>query len=177
MLGRTSSISPNSTKTVPQRAMYAKAIMAIAGSSLPYVLFVTSKIWWRSSAWREMRSLASTDLSSIAVCSLATLELQSGLITVDGDWIQTIIDDKLYLLASDWWESTDAEKATFAAVNRQDTAEKYRLANQTGSKSLYFAQCSNENETWLPLLEKAFAKAHGDFGSINGGFTGYVVFP
>ena len=99
------------------------------------------------------------------------------LLGADGDWIQTIIDDKLYLLASDWWESTDAEKATFAAVNRQDTAEKYRQANQTGSKALYFAQCSNENETWLPLLEKAFAKAHGDFGSINGGFTGYVVSP
>lgn len=41
-----------------------------------------------------------------------------------------------------------------------------------GSKSLYFAQCSNENETWLPLLEKAFAKAHGDFSAIEGGFTG-----
>ncbi|KAL6714520.1 hypothetical protein ACLMJK_007945 [Lecanora helva] len=93
----------------------------------------------------------------------------------DGEWCQTIIDDKLYLLASDWWESTDAEKATFAALNRVDTAEKYRLANQTGSKALYFAQCSNENETWLPLLEKAFAKAHGDFGAIEGGFTGEAI--
>lgn len=90
----------------------------------------------------------------------------------DGEWTQTIVDDKLYLIASDWWESSDAEKAVFAAVNRHDAEKRYREANQTGSKSLYFAQCSHENETWLPLLEKAYAKAHGDFSAIEGGFTG-----
>lgn len=37
---------------------------------------------------------------------------------------------------------------------------------------MYFAQCSDPNETWLPLLEKAFAKAHSDFASLEGGFTG-----
>lgn len=90
----------------------------------------------------------------------------------DGEWIQTIIDDKLYLIASDWWESSDDEKRTFEAVNRNEAEERYRVMNQTGSKALFFAQCSSENETWLPLLEKAFAKAHGDFSAIDGGFTG-----
>ena len=28
------------------------------------------------------------------------------------------------------------------------------------------------DETWLPLLEKAFAKAHGDYSAIEGGFVG-----
>jgi hypothetical protein len=37
---------------------------------------------------------------------------------------------------------------------------------------LFFAQCENKNETWLPLLEKAYAKAHGDYAAIEGGFTG-----
>ena len=92
----------------------------------------------------------------------------------DGEWFQTIIDDKLYLIASDWWESSDEEKHTFEMVNRQDAEERYRRAQQTGSKALYFAQCTNENETWLPLLEKAFAKAHGDFSAIDGGFTGFA---
>lgn len=94
------------------------------------------------------------------------------LIISDGEWIQTIIDDKLYLIASDWWESSDEEKRIFSMVNKGDAEERYRKANQTGSRALYFAQCRNENETWLPLLEKAFAKAHGDYSSINWGFTG-----
>lgn len=103
--------------------------------------------------------------------------MEGMLSTADGEWFQTMIDDKLYLIASDWWESSDEEKRTFEMVNRQDAEERYRLANQTGSKALYFAQCTSENETWLPLLEKAFAKAHGDYSSIDGGFTGFAFFP
>ncbi len=94
------------------------------------------------------------------------------LIRLDGEWIQTVIDDKLYLLASDWYESIPDEKRTFAQTNRQDAEEKYRKSCQTGSDALYFAKCSSENETWLPLLEKAYAKAHGDYSAIDGGFTG-----
>lgn len=57
----------------------------------------------------------------------------------------------------------------------QDPEEEYRRTCQSGSRALYFAQCSSENETWLPLLEKAYAKAHGDFNAIQGGFTGCVI--
>lgn len=53
--------------------------------------------------------------------------------------------------------------------------EKYRKAFLTGSDSLFFAQCREENETWLPLLEKAFAKAHGDYLAIKGGYTGEAI--
>ena len=35
-----------------------------------------------------------------------------------------------------------------------------------------FAKCEDKSETWLPLLEKAYAKAHGDYGAIEGGWTG-----
>jgi len=59
---------------------------------------------------------------------------------VDGEFFHTVIDDKLYLIASDWWESTDNEKRIFEAVNRQEAEERYRKATQTGSQSLYFAQ-------------------------------------
>ena len=89
----------------------------------------------------------------------------------DGEWMTTIIDDKLYLRAADYDESVE-ERVIWENINRIDSEEEYRKAYQTGSRALYFAQCSDENETWLPLLEKAYAKAHGDFNAIQGGFVG-----
>ena len=94
------------------------------------------------------------------------------LTVVDGEWISTIIDDKLYLTKRDYDESYVEREQWNDIMNRQDPEEEYRKAYQTGSRALYFAQCSTANETWLPLLEKAYAKAHGDFGSIEGGYTG-----
>ena len=93
----------------------------------------------------------------------------------DGDWFFTVIDDKLYLTAADWWECHPDEKATFLNVSGQEGEATYRETFQTGSKALYFAQCREENETWLPLLEKAYAKAHGDYSAIDGGFTGEAI--
>lgn len=31
------------------------------------------------------------------------------------------------------------------------------------------------NETWLPILEKAYSKAHGDYQAISGGWPGEAV--
>ncbi|ETI28385.1 hypothetical protein G647_00834 [Cladophialophora carrionii CBS 160.54] len=92
----------------------------------------------------------------------------------DGEWQHTIVDDKLYTRAPDYDEAQD-ERVVWDDINRVDSAEEYRKAHLTGSRALYFAQCSDENETWLPLLEKAYAKAHGDFASIDGGFTGEAI--
>lgn len=50
--------------------------------------------------------------------------------------------------------------------------KEYKESLRKGSNSLYFASCRESNETWLPLLEKAYAKCHGDYQAISGGFAG-----
>jgi len=47
-----------------------------------------------------------------------------------------------------------------------------RESLRKGSNALYFANCRAPSETWLPLLKKAYAKVHGDYQAIEGGFAG-----
>ncbi|GBB88679.1 hypothetical protein RclHR1_15230004 [Rhizophagus clarus] len=65
----------------------------------------------------------------------------------DGDWVSTVVDDQLF-------------------VNGVDEKKRPKLA---------FAKCPNENETWVPLIEKAYAKVHRDYEHIVGGFTGQGI--
>ena len=84
------------------------------------------------------------------------------------------MDDKLYLRAPSYEES-DETVLTKYYVKQNNEERRYKKVFQTGSKALYFAGCRDENETWVPLLEKAFAKAHGDYLAISGGQTGEAL--
>ena len=53
--------------------------------------------------------------------------------------------------------------------------KKFKKTLPKGPDALYFASCRSENETWLPLLEKAYAKAHLSYQSVEGGWTGEGV--
>ena len=89
----------------------------------------------------------------------------------DGEWFHTIVDDKLYVVAPDWYEALTSQKTTFDKIYiDRDGERKFRDALQKGSAALCFAKCRDDNETWLPLLEKAYAKAHGDYSALEGGF-------
>ncbi|GJN69961.1 hypothetical protein PLICBS_004013 [Purpureocillium lilacinum] len=89
----------------------------------------------------------------------------------DGEWISEIVDDFLYLTKSDYDESY-TDRILFDECERVNPEEAYRRIYQSNSGSLYFAQCEHPQETWLPLLEKCYAKAHGDYAAIEGGFGG-----
>ncbi|KAI0155419.1 cysteine proteinase [Hypoxylon sp. FL1284] len=79
----------------------------------------------------------------------------------DCEYIWEIIDDKLFLDVPDFDERFSGRIEGF-----------YRQRYQHHPEALFFASCADPNETWLPLLEKAFAKAHGDYSSISGGTIG-----
>lgn len=89
----------------------------------------------------------------------------------DGEWIYSIVDDKLYL-KSPSWDHPSMQRDLLQQIDREDVESVYRKTYQTGSKALFMGQCVDQNETWVPLFQKAFAKAHGDYASLVGGWIG-----
>ena len=92
----------------------------------------------------------------------------------DGEWIYSIIDDKLYL-NSPCWDSPSMQRDLLQQTDREDVERVYQATYQTGSKALFFAQNRDQNETWVALIEKAYAKAHGDYTSLKGGWIGEAI--
>lgn len=94
----------------------------------------------------------------------------------DGEWTSVIVDDKLYLRKPDYEDADEQTRGEWEDNrNRINSEEEYRKEFQSNSRALYYAQSTNSNETWVPLIEKAFAKAHGDYGVIESGSVGQVV--
>ncbi|ESZ93164.1 hypothetical protein SBOR_6443 [Sclerotinia borealis F-4128] len=97
----------------------------------------------------------------------------------DGEWISEVIDDKLYLTNPDYDDCDDDRRSVWdhshERLDPEASRAEYKKTFQTGSDALFFGSCTDSNETWVPLIEKAFAKVHGDFDSINGGWPGEGV--
>ncbi|KAJ3044236.1 hypothetical protein HDV00_002914 [Rhizophlyctis rosea] len=88
----------------------------------------------------------------------------------DGEWISSVVDDQLFVKHADFSQADIVERQKFRGDERL-----YKHVLLKNSDALYFSSCKDQNKTWLPLLEKAYAKIHGDYESISGGITGEAV--
>ncbi|KAL8995630.1 MAG: hypothetical protein Q9169_004673 [Polycauliona sp. 2 TL-2023] len=83
----------------------------------------------------------------------------------DGEWLPVIIDDNLYLT----WSFIQTP------IKWRESKGKISQPRLAGSNSLYFGACTDQNETWFPLIEKAYAKAHGDYSALDWGNPGEAL--
>ncbi|KAI9655670.1 MAG: hypothetical protein M1831_004822 [Alyxoria varia] len=98
----------------------------------------------------------------------------------DGEWTSTVIDDRLCVKISEdqrryllhvWGDKRIAE-TEWKDLRTSDIPKKQWEALMKGNDALFFSSCKEDEETWLPLMEKAYAKAHGDYQCIEYGFSG-----
>ncbi|KAF7361013.1 Calpain catalytic domain-containing protein [Mycena sanguinolenta] len=82
-------------------------------------------------------------------------------------WTSVIIDDLLFTIVPRYEELSIPEKALF-----QNDKDKYIASAPKGSHTLYFSRSGKVGETWVSLVEKAYAKLHGDYGSMCSGYAG-----
>ncbi|KAF5385770.1 hypothetical protein D9615_002207 [Tricholomella constricta] len=88
----------------------------------------------------------------------------------DTAWVVVIIDDLLFTSIPKFEELSISEKQLY-----HYDKETFNKSARRGSKSLYFAQSGTDGETWVPLIEKAYAKLHGNYAALRGGETGEAV--
>ncbi|KAJ2935083.1 hypothetical protein H1R20_g2057, partial [Candolleomyces eurysporus] len=84
----------------------------------------------------------------------------------DKGWVSVIIDDMLFTNIPKY-ESLDQEsKAVF-----HEDKERFETMARKGGQTLVYARSGTKDETWVPLLEKAYAKLYGCFAHLDGGQT------
>ncbi|KAK7017783.1 cysteine proteinase [Favolaschia claudopus] len=90
-----------------------------------------------------------------------------GFIFFRGDhWVSVIIDDQLFTSIAKYEDLPPSVRQYY-----RNDKEFYNKSARKGNHSITFAKSATEGETWVPLIEKAYAKSHGDYSAVEGGFS------
>ncbi|KAF8160001.1 hypothetical protein B0H34DRAFT_782523 [Crassisporium funariophilum] len=81
-------------------------------------------------------------------------------------WVSVIVDDLLFTRVPKYEQLSSVEKELYHYEK-----DKYNDTARRGADSLYFARPSTSGDTWVPIVEKAYAKLHGDYASVMYGRT------
>ncbi|KAK6988179.1 cysteine proteinase [Favolaschia claudopus] len=84
----------------------------------------------------------------------------------DDHWVSIIIDDQLFTSIAKYEDLPPSVRQYY-----RNDKEFYNKSARKGNHSITFAKSATEGETWVPLIEKAYAKSHGDYSAVEGGFS------
>ncbi|KAH6890185.1 hypothetical protein BKA70DRAFT_873520 [Coprinopsis sp. MPI-PUGE-AT-0042] len=84
----------------------------------------------------------------------------------DHGWTSVIVDDLLYTKVAKFEELSAESKALY-----HNSKDHYNAVARKGGKTLLFAGAGSQDEMWVPLIEKAYAKHYGNYSHLDGGWS------